>query len=122
MKFAIKKIPYAIALCYLPFFLLLTYSRLFEPGHAISYWEEIFFLFLGPVKLSLMDPKILFLQLGSDQINWLGLIPFILMISFISFGAAKFDRSLRYRVLFALGIMIWFLFGMVAVGIHQLTT
>jgi hypothetical protein len=108
-------------LIYLPFFLLISYTYFTEGVYVLTYFQEISYLLLGPIKLVLIDPRILIFDIDFSQINYIAVIPLIIMILFILIGILNFDKSKAYKIFFSIGMIIWFLFGIVAVGIYYLT-
>jgi len=121
MKNRFRKILLLILLSYLPFFLLITYSHFSNKIRVLDYSEKVLFLFLGPLKLAEMDSRLLYLTLD-DTINYISLVSLTIMVLLILISIWKFNQAKLFKILFCIGMIIWFLFGFVAIGIHYITT
>ena len=117
----VKKIILILFLCYLPYFSMITYDRFSNNFEILTYPEELLFLLLGPIKLFLLGPKEFIFGFTDNKLNYIAIIPAVIMLISIVIGIWKFNKSKFYKILFAIGMLIWFLFGFIAVGIHYIT-
>ena len=117
-----KKFSLIILICYLPYAAISTYEYFsFGGSGLLTYSQELLYLFCGPILLLIYSPGTIYFTLAERNINYIAIVPFIIMLVALILGLWKLDKSIWYQVLFAIGALIWFLFGFVTVGIHYLT-
>jgi len=117
-----KKMAGIIGLCLLPYLALITYFQFTESVFLVPYYKKIILLLAGPLPLLIYGGDILFIKFGTDEIHYKSIGSLLIMVLSIAVGVYGFNKSIIYKFLFALGVLLWFWNGLLNIGLHYLTT
>lgn len=111
-----------IGVCLLPYVGLITYLQFTETVFLVPYYKKLLLLLAGPLPLLIYGGDILFIKLGTDEIHYKSITTLLIMVLSLGVGVYGFKKSTAYKLLFALGVLLWFWEGLLNIGLHYITT